>query len=463
MIEKIILQNLVHNEKYMRKVIPFLKDEYFGGIHKKIFTNIKTFIAEYNDTPSIDALVISLTNSTKLTEDELKSSLEIIDEIKEKPTNQNFDWLVAETERFCKESAIENAIRESINIISGKSKKKDRGVIPELLKEALAVTFDPSVGHDFFEDFNERFEKYHKIEERLPFDLDYLNEITNGGVPKKTLNIILGGINVGKSLTLCHFATSFLLKNKNVLYISCEMAEEEVAKRIDANILDISLDTLMFLTKKQYDSLIHNVRQKVTQGKLIIKEYPTGTGTVNHFRALLSELKLKKNFVPDVILIDYLNICSSVRIKNNGMSNTYVLVKAIAEEVRGLAMEMNVPIFTATQLTRQGYQSSDTSLTDISESFATGATADFIISLINTEQLEQANQIMIKQLKNRYADVTKNKRCLIGIDRSKQRLYNLTGQATSSSDAEEIMQEVEQKAEQESFEELKKTFKQFKF
>lgn len=438
--QKIILHNLIHNEKYMRKVIPFLKEEYFSGIYKILFKIIANFTARFNDCPTIDALAIAITHDKKITEEQLEEISVFFEENRiYKP--QNFDWLITETERYCRDSAIENAIRESISIITNsKNDRRDRGEIPELLKSALSVTFDPSVGHDFLENYADRFEKYHKVEERIPFDIDYLNEITGGGLPKKTLNIVLGGINVGKSLTLCHFATSFLKQQKNVLYITCEMCEEEVAKRIDANLLDISLETLKHLTEKQYFMLIEDIRKKVGHGKLIIKEYPTGSANVTHFRALINELRLKKNFVPDVLLLDYLNICSSARIKNNGMSNTYVLVKAIAEEVRGLAMEMNVPVITATQLTRQGYQSSDTSLVDISESFATGATADFIISLINTEQLEQSGEIVIKQLKNRYSDVTKNKKGLLGIDRSKQRLYNLSGNSSQMvGDADEII------------------------
>ena len=332
--------------------------------------------------------------------------------------------MIKQTEIFCKDKALHNAILDSIKIITDEKDTRDKGSIPEILKEALAITFDPSVGHDLVTDAETRYDFYHKKEERIRFDIQNLNYITGGGIPRKTLNIIVARVNVGKSLAMCHMASANMINGKNVLYITCEMAEERIAERIDANLLDLSLDTLRQVTKNQFMSLIDNLKNRTT-GKLVIKEYPTGSANVSHFRYLLHELAIKKNFIPDIIYIDYLNICSSSRIKNNGLANSYTLVKSIAEEVRGLAVESNLPIVTATQFTRSGASDSDADMSDIAESFGVAATADLAIALINTEELETLGQLMIKQLKNRYNDVTKNKKFLVGIDRSKMRLFDI--------------------------------------
>ena len=365
-IQHLILKNLIHNETYARNILPFIKEEYFSDTDKtkNIFKYISNFITQYNERPSIEALKLCISESNLNIDD--KNSLYETVELYREREDTNLTWIVNETEKFCKDRAIENAIIDSVQILNDKQETRDKGIIPELLKDALAISFDPSVGHDFIEDVDERYDFYHKKEERIPFDIDVLNKITNGGIPKKTLNILAAGVNVGKTLVMCHFATSFVLQNKNVLYITMEMSEEKIAERIDANILDISLDTLKVIPKPQYLSMIEKIK-KTVKGKLIIKEFPTAGASVTHFRRLLSELALKKKFVPDVIFIDYLNICASSRIKNNGQANTYVLVKSIAEEVRGLGVEFNVPIVTATQLNRSGFSSSDNSLVDIAE------------------------------------------------------------------------------------------------
>ncbi len=391
------------------------------------------FINKYNQQPTFDALQIEIDNVRGVTDDSVKKIHETLNLLNEDTNQTNLDWLVENTERFCQEKAIYNAITESLEIMNGKG-KLSKGAIPTLLSDALAISFDPNVGHDYIEQANERYEHYHRVEERLRFDLDFFNKITKNGVPRKTLNVVMGGVGGGKSLTLCHFSASYLSMGKNVLYITLELAEEEVAKRIDANLMNITFDDLMALPKDLYDKRIANVKQK-TNGKLIIKEYATATASTIHFRSLLNELNLKKGFVPDVIMVDYLNICASSRIKPGNGVNSYTYIKAIAEELRGLAVEFNVPIWSATQLTRSGYTSTDPGMEDTSESFGLPATADFFVALIVTEQLSQLNQIMVKQLKNRYNDPGLNKRFIIGVDRSKMKLYDVEQSAQNIVDS----------------------------
>lgn len=431
-IETLILKSLLLNETYCRSVLPYLKSEYFTDFtDKTIFKTISGFVSTYNEQPTVEALRVILSESS-LKEEESGSALDSLEEYVEGEEN-NLEWLTDKTEEFCKQQAIHNAVLESIHIISDKKEKKDKGIIPDLLKEALSVSFDPTVGHDFMEDYESRYDFYHRKEERIPFDIEQFNLITKGGVPRKTLNIILAGTNVGKSLAMCHFATANLLQGLNVLYITLEMAEEKIAERIDANLLDISLENLSLISKDQYSKLIMSARKR-SIGNLIVKEYPTSSANVNHFRHLLSELSLKKKFVPDIIYIDYLNICASSRIKFSPNVNSYTMIKSIAEEIRGLAVEFNVPIFSATQTNRTGFSSSDVELTDTSESFGLPATADFMFALINTEELEKLSQLMVKQLKNRYADKALTKKFFVGVDRSKMRLYQ-TSESTAASDA----------------------------
>jgi replicative DNA helicase len=407
----------------MRKVIPFLKRDYFlDNTDKILYDKIKSFIDEYNSIPSKDALTIAAQNDKSLSEDQYKEVVEAIHNLD--PTEHNKDWLYKETEKFCKDKAIYNAILSSIAIIDGRDKGKSEDGIPQLLQDALGVCFDNNVGHDYIDSADKRYEYYHRVETRVPFDLDYFNKITNGGMPNKTLNVCLAGTGVGKSLFMCHVAASVLAQNKNVLYITLEMAEERIAERIDANLMNITMDQLKDLPKAIFDSRIEKIRGK-TEGTLIIKEYPTTGAHTGHFKALLNELQLKKQFKPDIIIIDYLNICASSRFKAGSNINSYTLIKSIAEELRGLAVEENVPILSATQTTRSGYGNTDVELTDTSESFGLPATVDFMFALISTEELEQMNQIMVKQLKNRYNDPTLYKRFVIGVDRAKMKLYDL--------------------------------------
>ena len=414
----------------MRKVMPFLKKDYFTDENEKVVFNlVSTFIEKYNKPPTIEAMLITLQNSN-LAEGVFKDANETIKvlEVTEKSTPE---WLLDETEKFCKDKAVYNAILQSIGIMEGRDKVITKDGIPALLQDALSVCFDNSVGHDYFEDANSRFEFYHRVEERIPFDLDIFNKITQGGMPNKTLNIALAGTGVGKSLFMCHVAASCIGQGKNVLYITMEMAEERIAERIDANLLNVEIDQLKNIPKSLYDSRMEKLNSK-THGKLIIKEYPTASAHVGHFKMLLNELSLKRSFKPDVIFIDYLNICASSRFKPGGSVNSYTYIKAIAEELRGLAVEFNVPIMSATQTTRSGFSNTDVELTDTSESFGLPATADFMFALISTEELEQLNQIMVKQLKNRYNDPTLYKRFMIGIDRVKMRLYDLEQTAQQS-------------------------------
>ena len=425
-LEQAILKNLIYNEEYLRKVLPFIKSEYFSDrTEKYIFNEIESFTTKYNSTPSTEAIGIAIKEKNSLTGDEVQKCETYIQDIESnKNTETKLEWLVDKTEKFCQEKAVYNAVLGSISILEGKDKSQDKGAIPKILSDALAISFDTSVGHDYLENSDDRYEFYHRKEERIPFDLEYFNKITKGGLPTKTLNIALAGTGVGKSLFMCHVAAGCMVQGRNVLYITLEMSEEKIAERIDANLLNVTTDELVELTKEVYDKKVSRVRGKTT-GKLIIKEYPTAAASSVHFRTLLNELNLKRSFVPDIIFIDYLNICCSARIKAGANINSYTYVKAIAEELRGLAVEFNVPIVSATQTTRSGFTSSDPGLEDTSESFGLPATADLMFALITSEELESMNQIMVKQLKNRYNDPTHYKRFTIGIDRSKMKLYDI--------------------------------------
>ncbi len=423
-LEQVILNNLLKDETYLRKVIPFLKDEYFiDATEKKVFQTINSFVGEYNASPTIEAVHISLQNDKTIREDEYERIVELVNSF-QSDAEKNKEWLLNETETFCKDKAVYNAIVQSIQIIDGKNDKLTSDAIPEILKDALAISFDNSVGHDYLDDSETRYDFYHRVEEKIPFDLDFFNKITKGGLSNKTLNIALAGTGVGKSLFVGHVAAGALSQGKNVLYITMEMAEEKIAERIDANLMNVTMDDLKNLPKQMFDDRISRIKNK-TEGKLIIKEYPTASAHAGHFRALLNELSLKKDFRPDLIFIDYLNICASSRFKMSGSVNSYIYIKGIAEELRGLAVEFNVPIVSATQTTRTGYSNSDVELTDTSESFGLPATADFMFALISTEDLQKLDQIMIKQLKNRYADPNHHKRFVIGVDRAKMKLFDL--------------------------------------
>jgi replicative DNA helicase len=421
-IEKIILQNLARNDSYARKVVPFLKKEYFHDRNENIvFDSIHKFIIEYNSLPTKDVLYISLEKTKSISQDDFQNSIEIVDELYSDYEESSIDWLMNETENFCKEKAVYNAIMNSINIIDGKDTTPTTA-IPDILSKALAVSFDTHIGHDYIEDYEKRYEFYHKVEQKIPFDLDIFNEITSGGIVPKTLSICMAGTGVGKSLFLCHFAAACLKQHKNVLYITCEMSEEKIAERIDANILDVAINDLKALPLSVYEKKLKNSCADV-RGKLIIKEYPTSTANSNHFRFLLDELSLKKKFKPDIIFIDYLNICASARIKG-GKVNSFEYIKAISEELRGLAVEYNVPLVTATQTNREGFANSDPELTHTSESFGLPMTADFMFALISTDELEQSGHILVKQLKNRYNERLGNKKFLLKINRGKMKLYS---------------------------------------
>ena len=432
-IETIILKSLTNNEVFLRKALPHIKKEYFEKQHQAVYDIFLKFVTKYNKLPTPAILEIEFKESEYTNRPIANDTLTLIREL----SNDNdveLDWLIESTEKWCKDRAVYLALMESISIVDGNTDKAE-GAIPDILTKALSVTFDTNVGHDYFENVEERYDFYHLKEDKIPFNIELLNTITKGGVPRKSLNIILAGTGVGKSLAMCHFAADALSQGRNVLYITLEMAEEKIAERIDANLFDVDIATLTDLSKDAFINKAHIANQK-THGKLIIKEYPTAVAHVGHFRSLLNELKMKKKFVPEVIYIDYLNICSSSRIKGLGGSiNTYSMIKAIAEEIRGLAVEYNVPIWSATQVTRSGFGNSDVEITDTSESFGLPATADLMIALISTEQLEGMNQVMIKQLKNRYNDPTEHKRFCVGIDRSKMRLYDVEESAqTLSSD-----------------------------
>ena len=422
-IEKTILANLISNEQYARKVLPFLKPEYFQDNNESIvFEEISKFAIKYSKLPTSISLQVELDNRKDLNEQTYKDITSLVETLQAEPVDEQ--WLLDTTETFCKDKAVYNAVIDGISIIEGRDKKRKPDALPSLLTDALAVSFDNRVGHDYFKDAEARFEYYHKKEERIPFDLEFFNKITKGGLPQKTLNIALAGTGVGKSLFMCHMAANCLNQGRNVLYITLEMAEERIAERIDANLMNISMDNLHDLPKKMYEDKMEKVYNK-TQGKLIIKEYPTASAHTNHFRALIQELAIKKSFKPDIIFVDYLNICASSRFRNGMNINSYTMIKSIAEELRGLAVENNLPILSATQTTRSGYGSTDIGLEDTSESFGLPATADFMFALISTEEMEELNQITVKQLKNRYNDPSTNKRFVLGIDRSKMKLYDV--------------------------------------
>ena len=424
-LETTILKNLIYNEEYTRKVLPFLSVNYFQEREDKIlYEKIDEYINQYNTLPTQEALAIELDKSS-IKDEEFQNSLKLLESITNENDEANISWLLDSTEKFCQDRAIYNAVVESISILDEKGRNtRDKGSIPDILSDALSVSFDPHVGHDYFLDADERYKFYHRIEEKIPWDLEFFNRITKGGLSNKTLNIALAGTGVGKSLFMCHVAASCLSQNYNVLYITLEMAEEKIAERVDANLLNISIDDLQKIPKDLYDKKINKLKQTI-KGKLIVKEYPTAAANANHFRALLNELNLKRSFVPNIILIDYINICTSSRIKQGANVNSYTYIKSIAEELRGLAVENAIPILSATQTTRSGFTSTDIGLEDTSESFGLPATADFMFAIISTEQMEELNQIMIKQLKNRYSDPTSNRKFVIGIDRSKMKLYDV--------------------------------------
>ena len=423
-IEQTILRNLLTDEKYMRKVLPFIKPDYFEGPYRTLFKEAGKFVAKYNKLPTQESFLVELNEHSNLSSDQFTTAVDIASTLFE-GDNVDEEWLMDNTEKWCQDRAIYNAVMESITIIDGKHDTLTKNALPELLTKALGVAFDTNVGHDYIENVEERYEFYHTEEDRTPFDLELFNTITKGGVPNKTLNIALAGTGVGKSLFMCHVGASALVDGKNVLYITMEMAEERIAERIDANLLNVPIDQLDKMSKDMFTSKIADLARKTT-GRLVVKEYPTGSAHSGHFRALLNELKLKKQFVPDIIFIDYLNICASSRMKGmGGAINSYTYIKAIAEELRGLAVEFDVPIFSATQTTRSGYSNTDVGLEDTSESFGLPATADLMFALISTEELEQQGQIMVKQLKNRYNDPTHHKRFVVGVDRSRMRLFDV--------------------------------------
>jgi len=427
-IEQTILRNLIYNEKYYRKVVPFLKAEYYETYHERIiFEEIADFAAKYDKIPTKEVLTINIQNRADLTDEAFKDSLQEINSLTDEWVD--YDWLCDATERWCQDRAIYLALMQSIKIADGGDKKFTKGAIPSILQDALAVSFDEHIGHDYIEQSSDRYEFYHRKEEKIPFDLEKFNYITKGGLPNKTLNIALAGTGVGKSLFMCHMAGSALTQGYNVLYITCEMAEEKIAERIDANLLNVNVKDIIDLPEVLFSSKVNDIAKK-TRGKLIIKEYPTASAHAGHFKALLSDLALKKDFKPAIIFVDYLNICASVRYKG-AIVNSYTYVKAIAEELRGLAVECNVPIISATQTTRSGYGNSDPDLTDTSESFGLPATADFMFALISTEELEQQGRILVKQLKNRYNDPTSSRKFMVGIDRSKMKLYDVADDSSA--------------------------------
>jgi replicative DNA helicase len=456
-LELTILRNLVFNEDYSRKVIPFIQPDYFEQrTEKVVFEEIVKFIVKYGSAITTEALNIEIENRTDLNETEIREIRSLISEFNDSPVESQ--WIIDSTEKWCRDRAIYLALMESIHIADGKDDKKGRDAIPSILSDALAVSFDNNIGHDYLQNYGERYDFYHRKEDKIEFDLEYFNKITKGGLPNKTLNIALAGTGVGKSLFMCHLASSVLLQGRNVLYITLEMAEERIAERIDANLLNVPIQQLAELPRQMFENKVTNLAKK-TQGTLIIKEYPTASAHSGHFKALLNELALKKSFRPDIIFIDYLNICASSRYKSNFSVNSYSYIKAIAEELRGLAVEFNVPIVSATQTTRSGYGSSDVELTDTSESFGLPATADFMFALISTEELEQLGQIMVKQLKNRYNDPTVYKRFIVGIDRAKMRLYDC--EQTAQKDILDSGQEDEYNDYEDK--KPKKTFEGFKF
>ena len=455
-VEILILRNLLFNEEYLRKVVPFIKAEYFEDLTQKvIFEEIWNFVQEYNQATTKEVLCIEIEKRSDITDASFKEITQLISYLEDVPTD--YDWLLDTTEKWCRDRAIYLALMESIALADGKDKEKDRDAIPSILSDALAVSFDTHVGHDYLLDYEARYESYHRKEDKIEFDLEFFNKITKGGLPNKTLNIALAGTGVGKSLFMCHVASGALLDGKNVLYITMEMAEEKIAERIDANLLNVPIQEITELPKVMFEDKVTKLAQR-TQGQLIIKEYPTASAHSGHFKSLLNELALKKSFRPDIIFIDYLNICASSRYRGNSTVNSYSYIKAIAEELRGLAVEANVPIVSATQTTRSGYGSSDVELTDTSESFGLPATADLMFALISTDDLEGLGQIMVKQLKNRYNDLSVFKRFVVGIDRAKMRLYDC--EQSAQDDILDSGQEEEYTYEEQK---PKKSFDGFKF
>lgn len=422
-VEELIFSNLIYNEGYGRKVIPFLRTEYFTSkIDRALFSTVHNYVERFNSFPNQTALFIELENTNNLTQDEYSLAKEKVEKLENKQAD--LEWLVSQTEKFCKDRAIYNAISQSIKILDDKNGTHSPNQIPHLLEEALAVSFDTQIGHDFFEDLTQRYDFYHRKEERIPFDIDYLNRVTKGGLPRKTLNVILAGTGVGKSLFMCHCAAANIVGGKNVLYITMEMAEERIAERIDANLMNVTMEELHLLPRDAFEKKLARVKEKAV-GKLVIKEYPTSSAGSANFRHLLMELNQKKKFKPDIIYIDYLNICASSRLKQGANVNSYTYIKTIAEELRGLAVEFNVPIVSATQTNRAGFTSSDVGLENTSESFGLPATVDLMFAMISSEELEDLNQIMFKQLKNRYADPTKLRRFVVGVDKAKMKLYDV--------------------------------------
>jgi replicative DNA helicase len=455
-VEFLILRNLLYNEEYLRKVIPFIEPDYFEDLLQKIvFEEISKFITQYNKLATKEILCIEVENRSDINDTSFKEVTDLIGGLEDEPSD--LEWLMDTTEKWCRDRAIYLALMESIQLADGKDESKGRDAIPSILSDALSVSFDNHVGHDYLTDYEERYESYHRKEDRIPFDLEYFDKITKGGLPNKTLNVALAGTGVGKSLFMCHMASSVLLQGKNVLYITLEMAEEKIAERIDANLLNVNIQDITDLPKQMFEGKVTNLAQK-TQGTFIIKEYPTASAHSGHFKSLLQELSLKKSFKPDIIFIDYLNICASSRYKAGSNVNSYSYIKAIAEELRGLAVESNLPIVSATQTTRSGFASSDIDLTDTSESFGLPATADLMFALISTEELEGLNQIMVKQLKNRYNDPTVNRRFVVGIDRAKMRLYDC--EQSAQDDIVDSGQEEEYNNEDKK---AKKSFAGFKF
>ena len=455
-VEFLILRNLLYNEEYLRKVIPFLKSEYFEDEKQKIvYQEIASFVEQYNELTTKEILCIEIEKRKDITDSMFKDITDFIGELHNSPVD--LEWTLNTTEKWCRDRAIYLALIESISLADGKDDSKGRDAIPSILSDALAVSFDNHVGHDYLTDYEERYESYHRKEDKIPFDLEFFDKVTKGGLPNKTLNIALAGTGVGKSLFMCHFASSVLLQGKNVLYITMEMAEEKIAERIDANLLNINIQDITDLPMSMFESKVTDISKK-TQGSLIIKEYPTAAAHSGHFKGLLNELALKKSFRPDIIFIDYLNICASSRYKAGSNVNSYSYIKAIAEELRGLAVEANLPIISATQTTRSGFASSDVDLTDTSESFGLPATADLMFALISTEELESLNQILVKQLKNRYNDPTIHKRFVVGIDRAKMRLYDCEQKAQ-----EDIVDNTSETEYDEDKSKFKKSFGDFKF
>lgn len=460
-IERTTLKNLLHNEEYARKVLPFLRPEYYEDRSERVvFSEIQKFVTQYNKRPTKETLHIDIGKRKDLNEEEYKRIVDIISTLNKEEID--LDWLVNTTEKFCKDRAVHNAVMEGIHILDGKDKRHSPEAIPEILREALSVSFDRNVGHDYLLDIERRFDFYHKKENRISFDLDFFNKVTKGGLPTKTLNVALAGTGVGKTLFMCHMAASSLAQDKNVLYITMEMAEERIAERIDANLLGISMEDLHMLNKKLFSDKMVQLQSKTT-GTLIIKEYPTASASVSHYRALVNELALKQTFKPDIIFVDYINICASNRFKAGANVNSYTYIKAIAEELRGLAVELDVPIVTATQTTRTGFVSTDVGMEDTAESFGLPATADFMFALISSEELDRAGQMLVKQLKNRYNDLTMNRKFIIGVDRSRMKLFDIEQQAQNIIQPEEEKYVDHKLAKEETPEEKYEKFADFKY